>query len=182
MGKMYLMTGLSGSGKTTWAKQFCEKHKGDIVYLGIDDFYKAYNGDERIHTHQFEVWINFFEEIHKHELAGNSVLIDTNAITSSDRRQFIDWFPGFSQHNLIAVSTPRYLRRQNNRGRYRVIPEDEMDKMEERAESIYDGTVYGLFDNVMTVFNNKNNFDYYNGMMSKGSIEDFEDVKGENNQ
>ena len=40
MAKMYLMCGLSGAGKTTFAKKFAEEN--DLIYLSIDDFYKDY--------------------------------------------------------------------------------------------------------------------------------------------
>ena len=37
MAKMYLMSGLSGSGKTTYARKFAADN--DLLYLNVDDFY-----------------------------------------------------------------------------------------------------------------------------------------------
>ena len=41
MAKMYLMCGCSGCGKTTFSKEFAKKH--NILYLGVDDFYREVN-------------------------------------------------------------------------------------------------------------------------------------------
>lgn len=44
---MYLMTGISGSGKTTFARDFALKN--NLRYLNIDNFYLATFGDENTH-------------------------------------------------------------------------------------------------------------------------------------
>lgn len=79
MAKMYLMCGLSGVGKTTFAKKFAEEN--NLVYLGIDEEYARINGDECIHENTFRVWISFYEKIHSLEVAGIDCIVDTNAIT-----------------------------------------------------------------------------------------------------
>lgn len=141
MGKMFLMCGLSGAGKTTFAKKFAEDN--GYIYLGIDDFYKDY---QRIFAPNlkspwsdpkasFEVWQEFFRVINGCELDGDDVVIDTNAPTFVKRAQFIDWFPSFDEHNLIYIEADRDLRRHNNASRDRVVPDDEMERMEREFES-----------------------------------------------
>lgn len=126
MAKMYLMCGLSGVGKTTYAKKFAEEN--NLVYLGIDEFYAKVNGDECIHENQFEVWIEFFKAIHEAEINRVSCIIDTNAITKCHREQFLDWFPTF-EHHLIYIRASEELRFMNNRSRRRVIPDNVMKQM-----------------------------------------------------
>ena len=126
MAKMYLMCGLSGVGKTTYAKKFAEEN--NLFYLGIDDVYAEVNGDECIHENQFKVWITFYEKIHSLEVAGIDCVIDTNAITVCHRTQFLDWFPTF-EHYLIYIRASEELRHINNRSRRRVIPENVMTQM-----------------------------------------------------
>ena len=133
MGKMFLMCGLSGAGKTTFAKKFAEDN--GYKYLGIDDFYIRNYGDYDDPDDSFYVWIDFFKAIHKAELANEDVVIDTNAPTLVKRLQFIDWFPTFDEHNLIYIQADRDLRRRNNASRKRVVPDDEMERMEQEFKS-----------------------------------------------
>lgn len=132
MAKMYVMCGLSGSGKTTYAREFAADN--NLFYLGIDEFYEWYNGDECNRANTFEVWIEFYQAIHRAEHNGVDVMIDIDAPTFVDRTQMLDWFPGFDEYHLICVTASERIRRANNSCRRRRVPEDEMDRMLERFE------------------------------------------------
>ena len=132
MAKMYMMCGLSGCGKTSYAKEFAADN--NLFYLGIDEFYEWYNGDECICDNTFEVWIEFYQAIHRAEQSGVDIMIDIDAPTFVDRTQMMDWFPGFDEYHLICMTAPERIRRANNSGRRRRVPEDEMDRMLERFE------------------------------------------------
>ena len=131
MARMYLMCGLSGVGKTTYAKQFAADN--NLLYLGVDDFYAKVNGDECIHENSFEVWIEYFKAIHEAEVNDIDCIVDTNAITHCHREQFLEWFPTF-EHHLIFVQAGEELRYANNKKRRRVVPDNVMRKMYEDAE------------------------------------------------
>ena len=124
--KLFMMCGVSGSGKTTFARRFAENHR--LRYLNPDNFYAIYNGDEREHKHEFEIWMALFRALHMAEQDGVDVMFDTNAPTVVDRTQILDWFPGF-EHHLICVTAPPELCLANNRARNRVVPEDVMEQM-----------------------------------------------------
>ena len=126
MAKMYLMSGMSGSGKTTFARRFAEEN--DLQYLCIDDFYALINGDEKRHEDEHYVWQVFFLAIHLAEEHNRDIIIDTNAPTKSKRTEFLDWFPNF-EHHLIFVDASFELCVKNNNSRNRVIPFAEMIKM-----------------------------------------------------
>lgn len=126
MAKMYVMSGMSGSGKTYFSRKFA--HENGLLYLNPDVFYAAFNGSDTVHEHEFEVWIALFQAIHAAEIDGKNILIDTNAPTMIDRVQFINWFPGFEPH-LINIIAPYELCLQNNHSRERVIPQDQMERM-----------------------------------------------------
>ena len=133
MAKMYLMCGLSGAGKTTFAKKFVEKN--NLIYLSIDDFYKEYGHGNYDEDTGFNVWIEFFKAIHVFEKYRADILIDTNAPTFVKRQQFIDWFPSFDEYNLIYIAIDdEELRKKNNASRGRVVPMDEMLRMREEFE------------------------------------------------
>lgn len=123
---MYLMCGISGSGKTTYSQNL-EKITG-IKRLGIDDFYKKLNGDECKHNNTFNVWIEFFKAINTMSLQNKDCIIDTNSLTWHQRMQFIEWFPNF-KHHIIFIDADFNLQKKNNQSRYRKVPDDIMDKM-----------------------------------------------------
>ena len=130
---MYLMCGLSGAGKTTFAKKFAEEN--NLIYLSIDDFYKDYGHSQYDEDTGFNVWIEFFKAIHIYEKYRASILIDTNAPTFVKRQQFIDWFPTFNEYNLIYIAIEdEELRKKNNASRGRVVPVDEMERMKKEFE------------------------------------------------
>lgn len=123
MSKLYLMTGLSGSGKTTFAKEFAKKH--NLLYLNPDDFYSVVNNDstEKGHKHEFQVWMMLWQAIHCAEISNKNVIIDTNAPTPCKREQFLDWF-GFDENHLIYIFTDFKTCYRNNLCRNRQIPTD----------------------------------------------------------
>lgn len=131
MAKMYLMCGTSGAGKTTFAKQFADDHA--LTYLGVDDFYKMFNGSEHLHEDEFDVWIAFFQAIHLAEMKGRDCIIDTNAPSIVKRTQFLDWFPSF-EHHLIYITAPLELCIKNNASRNRQLPYDDLRRMWENFE------------------------------------------------
>lgn len=124
--KLFMMCGVSGSGKTTFAKRFAEDCR--LRYINPDNFYALYNGDEREHKHEFEIWMALLRALHMAEQDGVDVMFDTNAPTVVDRTQILDWFPGF-EHHLICVTAPPEICVRNNKVRRRVIPDDVMKQM-----------------------------------------------------
>lgn len=137
MGDMYLMCGLSGAGKTTYAKTFA-KQKG-YTYLGIDDFYAPYYAnDKNVYDKEeisFNVWIDFYKAIFEAEMRGETVVIDTNAPTAVKRLQFIDWFGKFKNHYLIYIKIDdELLQSENNHSRNRIVPIEELRRMKREFE------------------------------------------------
>ena len=154
MAKMYMMCGLSGCGKTTYAKSFAESN--NLFYLGIDEFYEWYNGDECIHENGFEVWIEFYQAIHRAEQNNVDILIDIDAPTFVDRTQMLDWFHGFDEYHLICVTADEKLRRLNNNSRTRKVPAAEMDNMLFRWEYPFHWKEDGRWDTILEVKNVNN--------------------------
>lgn len=126
MAKMFLMCGHPGSGKSTYAREFAKQN--NFRYLSIDDMYAIFNGDPTSHDNKFDVWMTFFRQIHAAEIAGQDIVIDTNAPTRADRYEFLNWFSNF-EHYLIWVHASEKLCLKNNQHRSRVIPEDHMKKL-----------------------------------------------------
>lgn len=102
--KLYMMSGCSGCGKTTFAKKFAEEN--NLVYYCADDFYRLFHGDECIHKDEFEIWMTIFRVLHTAETNGVNVMFDTNNPRIVDRVQILDWFPGFECHLFYIHASP----------------------------------------------------------------------------
>ena len=124
--KLYVMCGISGCGKTTFAKRFAENR--GLRYICSDDFYRAFNGDDRIHENKFQVWIAIYQAIRFAEENRLDCIIDSHNPTLCSRTQFLEWFPSFEPH-LIYIIADSDLCITNNQARRRVIPKDDMDKI-----------------------------------------------------
>lgn len=156
MSKMYLMTGVSGSGKTTFAKEFAQKN--NLRCLNIDNFYYATFGDENTHEHEFDVWMMFYRAIEIASRDGADIIIDTNSPTISNRDEIYNWFGHmFSENYMIYIDAPGDLCFRNNSSRGRVIPKDEMMKMIRNYEGP-DRIETLKWDNIYIVHNNNNIF------------------------
>lgn len=128
MSKLYLMTGVSGSGKTTFAKEFAQKN--NLRCLNIDNFYYATFGDENMHKHEFDVWMMFYRAIEIASRDNVDIIIDTNSPTISNRDEIYNWFGHmFSENYMIYIYAPIELCLKNNTSRRRIIPQDELIKM-----------------------------------------------------
>lgn len=150
-----LICGLSGTGKTTLAKLIAERL--NMRYLGADEFYEKVNGDECIHTNKFEVWMELFKAIHECEIEVIDCLVDSNALSTSGRDEFINWFPNFN-HHLIYVDADDKLRMQNNHRRKRQIPESVMIGMRARAEPPVWRTMDKKWKSLLRIQNSENNY------------------------
>lgn len=159
MAKMYLMTGVSGSGKTTFAQRFAAIE--NLKVFDVDKFYStlSHEGEDK-----FKVWIKFYEAIHEAELADEDIIVDTNCLTMTDRAEFLSWFPKF-EHYLISITAERTLCVSNNLFRDRVVPGKtllNMFNMWERPTSTTDGALHyrSSWKSCLRIHNNNNHFEY----------------------
>lgn len=120
MSKFYLMTGMSGAGKTTFAKAYAKENH--LLYLCPDDFYALVNGDERLHIHEYEIWRMIFDAIRLAERDKRDIILDTNSPTRANRVSLLDTFTEFDEYILIEMRAPFDVCWENNQNRNRTIP------------------------------------------------------------
>lgn len=155
MAKMFLICGISGVGKTTLSKRMAEKH--DLFRLGIDDFYAKINGDEKDRKNKFDVWIEFFKEIHNAEVSNTDCVIEISGLTRRQRREFVEWFPTF-EHHLIFIEADANLRNENNSSRIRVVPQWRISEMEKKVQFPDVDSEDNMFNAIALVKNHNNQF------------------------
>lgn len=158
MSKMILVCGKSGSGKTTFIKKMKEKPEyKNWQVISVDDIYRDYESDRK---NKFHVWIRFFQEINTAMEENKNVIIETSALRQHDRSQFVSWFPGFSNHYMIWISTTdEQTRFNNNQYRDRVIPTEVMKKQNEICQYPSNSEMWEDGWNALCIIKNiQNNF------------------------
>lgn len=156
MSKAYVMTGLSGAGKTTFGKKFAKEN--NLRYLNIDNFYTAVFGNGSNHTHKFTIWEMFYKAVDIAVFDGVDVLLDVNSPNRTDRNILAHALgPKYDVKCLIFIDTPTSLCISNNLSRDRVIPPDDMEKIIKsyQAPTIEEKDVW---TNIYHIKNNANSF------------------------
>ena len=134
MADFYLVCGISGGGKTILSKRIIEDNPSIDIMLDVDKYYaKINNGDECNRNNTYTVWRTVFDDLHRFEAENKNVLITTNSLTVSQRRQFIEWFPKY-KHHMLWVIAPLDRCLEGNRTRKRHIPEDILKDQWSRME------------------------------------------------
>ena len=125
MANMYLVCGLPGSGKTTFAKELADRN--NYQYFSPDFYYAYINGSELDRSNKFDAWIMMFCDIQEAMENNEDCVVDTAAITYAQRQEFLNWFPDF-EHHLIWIDADIFQCLKNNESRKRVIPLERMEK------------------------------------------------------
>ena len=154
MSTMICLSGLPGSGKTTWAKEFLKKHP-EYHYFSPDVYYERINGDDRIRDNTFEVWMTMFQEIHKAEQAGYDVLIDSDNLTYAQRNQWIEWFPNFDIHYLFYIEEDYAVCLDRVSKRRRAIPSDIMQEKFLKLQNPFESYDRYDWDGIFEIHGNK---------------------------
>ena len=131
MANFFLVCGISGGGKTTLSHRIIKNNR--LRIYDVDKYYEMINGDECDRSHWFEVWIKLYQDLHESELRGEDILLTTNALTVSQRQQFIEWFPTF-KHHILWVTAPLEKCIEGNNSRRRKVPIDKLIAQWNRME------------------------------------------------
>ena len=154
MAIFWLICGMSGAGKTTYAHRHFGPPLNHIELIDVDEYYKKINGDECDRSNSYKVWMAVYNKIHQCELENRDVALVTNALTVANREEFIEWFPTF-KHKMLWFMADLQDCKEYNYKRRRVIPEHLMDKYWNQME-IPNPAEKG-WDSIMLVINKFNN-------------------------
>lgn len=127
MATFWLICGMSGAGKTTFAHQIFGPPHNDTVLVDVDEYYKKINGDECDRSNSYKVWMAVYDKIHECEINDQDVALVTNALTVANREEFVEWFPTFNHKMIFFLADLKDCKKYNAQ-RNRVIPEHLMDK------------------------------------------------------
>ena len=137
MKTLILLSGIPGSGKSTWAKNYLNEHpntkivSSDGIRVRLFGHRQAFN-DERL------VWRTYLEDIHAYAEEGDDVTViaDSTNLTNHYRRYYFRETPEFDRHILVVFEAPFELCELRNKQREsgKIVPDEGMRKLEEEWE------------------------------------------------
>lgn len=118
MPTLYIMIGIPGSGKTTYAK----KNLHEAVYIGTDAIRKKLYGKEMT----IRGWRKIRRMVPKlaacHLRKGRDVVVDCTNITVHNRKRYFRHLPKDTSVVAVFLDTPVQNAIENNRKRARNVP------------------------------------------------------------
>jgi len=139
MQRIYVLSGMPGIGKSTWAKRLCELYEGsdrEIDYISRDEIrYELVSIEEEYFSKEKLVFANFTHQISASAAAGHDIIIDATHLNRISRRKLLTNI-SFNRANtkLILVLFPFNLnlaieRNENRKGTRAYLREADIRKM-----------------------------------------------------
>jgi len=151
MRTLYLLSGMPGSGKSTWAKLFQSSHpqakivSSDQIRVDLFGSRKCFDAEEK-------VWAIFLDELQRYASSPEAeVIADATNLTNYYRLYYRKNTPGYDHHVLVVFDIPYALAKERNAARpeSQVVPLSAMDSLEREWEepsrevlSQYDETIH----------------------------------------
>jgi predicted kinase len=132
---LFMLVGIPGSGKSTWAKAFLKEHP-NYQLVSTDQIRAHLYGDEATQGNWPQVWQQVLaqwqsgiDQVHRGTLAG--VIYDATNTRRRHRRQAIDTAKtlGFNTITLVWFDLPLAVCLGRNRERSRQVPPEVLVKM-----------------------------------------------------
>ena len=122
MGKFLMLVGISGSGKTTFAKRVQDENPGDrYVVLSSDDIREELYGDASVQKDHAKVFEIMMQRTLEHLEKGNSVIYDATNLYRENRMNVVKKIRNVVDCEMICVYCPvlvsESIRRQDLRDR-----------------------------------------------------------------
>lgn len=152
IGNLYMLCGLPGSGKSTYAKNWT-KDKDEIIWVSRDEVRYTYIDPnncrpEDYYSREKEVYAAFVTIVREQLLKGRDVVADATFLNRGSRAKFLRELQlKPNTLNAIVFNTPYEicLERNNNREGIRRVPEKVIRSMK---NSYSNPTSFEGFDNI----------------------------------
>jgi predicted kinase len=122
-GKLIIMVGIPGSGKSTVAKRVVEK---GFRYFNADQIRAELHGDEIIQGDHKQTYAILFERMEEAMKEGVSIVVDNTNLNPKQRLLILDRAKTFNYTDvqLWFLDVPLELCLERNKNRARVVPDD----------------------------------------------------------
>lgn len=102
MKTLIMLSAIPASGKSTWAKEYQEKHPNTYIVSSDDVRMEVTHGDYQDHTRQKEVWELFDKRVHEYgAIEGATVILDALNDVNPVRIKYLSTTPEFDKKILI---------------------------------------------------------------------------------
>lgn len=136
MQRIFVMSGMPGIGKSTWAKRFMEISNAEIDYVSRDEVrFELVSVEEEYFSKEKIVFANFIHKVNESIAAGHDVIVDATHLNKASRNKLLRNL-AFNHDNtaLILVLMPFNLnlaiaRNEKRKGTRAYVPESSLRRM-----------------------------------------------------
>lgn len=131
MKKLIVLSGIPGSGKSTWTKEFVEKAEdGTVAVVSADINRLVIGGAKDNFDHEVDVWKKVYDDIlmYSFEDSIQIVIADNTSISNKSRLQYSK-FKDLYELELLLFRVPAEECIRRNAQREKPVPEDAMKRM-----------------------------------------------------
>lgn len=134
MSNLYIMVGVPGSGKSTWAKA----HKGNMTYVSRDEIrFSMVAEDEEYFAKETVVFTEYCRRINEALSKGENVLADATHLNRVSRRKLLNNIKGYEELHAIVMMTDcaeSISRNENRVGTRAFVPHSVIRRMANQFE------------------------------------------------
>lgn len=132
---LYILVGLSGSGKSTYAKQIAEITKNTVV-ISTDAIREELTGDYRNQEHNEEVFNLFHDRIRKNLENKKNVVADATNLTIKSRRAIMMKVNGLDIKKMCFILPKPFEKcKEDNLHREHFVPDKVLEKQIRRFQT-----------------------------------------------
>lgn len=152
MRTLLLLSGLPGSGKSTWSRQYKRLHPSAQI-VSSDEIRKEFFGTTANFSDEARVWSTFLDRLKRFgKQEGAIVIADSTNLNNHYRRYYVDSTPEYDHHVLVIFDIPASdceLLNDQRTGDRR-LPLEAMKRLESQFEPL-DEETEKAFDEVVRV-------------------------------
>lgn len=150
--KAILMSGIAGSGKSTWAKKYADEHINTVVISTDDIRYELFKSYKLDKTQEKMVQKTMMERVANCAKQGLDIIIDIAIVKNNSRLKWYNKLRAYYRWiELVYLDIPLNVCLENNQKRDRHVPEYVIKFMDGIKEEVFIPDIYDKFDKITII-------------------------------